>query len=702
MSENLLQPGRNCWRVDQARRVAFLIDGAAYFDAFRTAVERARRSIFIIGWDIDSQVRFKRDGDPGPTLAELLDRTVAGRRGLHAYVLIWDFAMIYALEREWLPSYKLGWRTHRRIRFFLDGNHPVGASQHQKVVVVDDQVAFVGGIDLTRARWDTPEHRADDPRRVEAWGVPYPPFHDVAALVDGEAARALAELARERWWRATGQWVAPVAEHGADPWPPQVAPDLEAVRVAVSRTQPRWDGRPEIREVERLYLDALAAARQVVYIENQYVTSTLIGDALAQALRRPDGPEVVLVLPQRSSGWLEQSTMDALRRWLLARLRAADRGGRFGLYYPLVPGLGSQCINIHSKVLVVDDRLLTLGSANLSNRSMGLDSECNLAIESGGDPRVGRAIAGLRDRLAGEHLGLPAPAVAAALERDGSLIALVHGRAGQPRRLEPLDPGAPLESDRLLAESLVVDPERPVAPQELLARFIPREHHAAARGRMGAVAAVLLLLLALAGAWRWTPLAEWFDVGRLAALVTAYRDNPATPLLVLAAYVLGGLVVAPVTVLVIVTALVFGPLLGFIYALAGALLSAAANFALGRLLGRDTVRRLAGGRLDRLARRMGRRELLTVVTLRLVPVAPFSIINLVAGVSHIRFHKFLAGTLLGMAPGILVLALFVNSVGSAIHRPDLANFAVVAAAAAALVLGAFALRRRLRRRRAGR
>ena len=113
--------------------------------------------------------------------------------------------MIFALERETTPFFGPGWRRHPRIHFHMDGNHPIGASHHSKIVVVDDAVAFVGGLDLARGRWDTPEHRPDDARRVDFNGAILPPHHDVQIAVEGEIAAALGELARERWRRATGK-----------------------------------------------------------------------------------------------------------------------------------------------------------------------------------------------------------------------------------------------------------------------------------------------------------------------------------------------------------------------------------------------------------------------------------------------------------------------------------------------------------------
>ncbi len=420
--KNILQEGHNCWRLAESGRAAFLIDGAAYFAAFAAAVARARRSVFILGWDIDSRIRLHRDGQQGDLpqrLGSFLDAVAARRKELHIHILDWDFAMLYALEREPLPSLKLGWQSHRRVHFRLDDQHPIGASHHQKIVVIDDRIAFVGGLDLAQGRWDTAEHAADDPRRRDN-GLCYPPFHDVQMLVDGETAAALGELARRRWQRVTGELPPPAGDAG-DPWPPEVTPDLHGVRIGIARTAPAFSLGGEIREVEKLYLDAIAAARTAIYIENQYLTSSVIGAALAARLREKQGPEVLLVLPRECSGWLEENTMGVLRARILRRLREADRYGRLLVCYPDTKGLGNHFIQVHSKLLVIDDRLVRIGSANLNNRSMGFDTECDLAIEAD-RPEVQEAIARFRHRLLAEHLGCTPAVVAEAVARNDSLL----------------------------------------------------------------------------------------------------------------------------------------------------------------------------------------------------------------------------------------------------------------------------------------
>jgi phospholipase D1/2 len=658
--QSLFAEGRNCWRTARAQRVSFLIDSAAYFAAFAAAAEQAQESIFIIGWDVDSRVCLVPDGmrEQQPMeLGAFLKAIVSRRRGLQVYVLEWDFAVIFALERESTTVRQQRWRTHRRVQFRMDGAHPAGASHHQKVVVVDDAVAFVGGIDLTIRRWDNAEHRAQDPRRVDPAGQFYPPVHDVQVAVDGEAARTLGQLVRERWRRATGCQLRASQGGKSDAWPPGLSADLDHISVAIARTEPKYNGNAEVREVEALYMDAIAAAQCSIYIESQYLTSAAIGNALANRLLQARGPEVVLVLPRKASGWLEQGTMDVLRARLLRQLCAADRFGRLRVYCPVVPDLDGACINLHSKVLIVDERLVRIGSSNISNRSMGLDTECDIAVESAGSAIIERAISRLRNRLLGEHLGVSAQKVAATLDAKQSLIATVEGLHGRGRTLEPLHAEVPAWRDQLIPHSTILDPERPLVPEELF-----EECSAGKSWQSGSYAPLrggiaLLISIGLAAAWLWTPLGVWLDVDTLEESATSLRGHPIAPLVVIGGYVVGITALIPVTVLITATALVFGPLLGFTYSLLGCLVSAMLTYGLGYLLGYETVCRLASAQLGRLSRRIAQYGLLAILIVRILPVTPFMALNVIAGAAHIRLRDFVLGTLLGMLPGLLVFAI---------------------------------------------
>lgn len=699
-SEPLLVEGRNCWRRARASRLAFLVDGAAYFAAFQAAVARARHQVLVLAWDFNSRVRL-RGGAPGPdALGAFLESVVARRGGPEAYVLDWDFAMIYAFERERFPVFRLDWRTHRRLHFRLDGTHPPGASHHQKVVVVDDATAFVGGFDLARSRWDTPAHRADDPERVNEDGRPYAPFHDVQVVVEGEAAAALGDLCRERWRRATGRRLDPPRSRG-DAWPPEVAPDLEDVVVAIARTEPEWGGRPGVREVETLYLDAIAAARRHIYVENQYLSSGRISAALAERLLEPNGPDVVIVVPQRCSGWFEEATMGVTRARLLERLERADRHGRLRVYYPVVPGLAADTsINVHSKILVADETLLRLGSANASNRSMRLDTECDLAVEAAGDPRVEAAIGRFRDRLLAEHLGVAPEAVSRAVAAQGSLAAGVESLRGGERTLVALDVEPDVLADHVAPDSDLLDPEKPIAAEILVERFLPvGPSRPWSRWPHAALAVALLVVLA-AGAWRSLGTGERGDLEAWLHWARALEGGLLAPVVVTAAFIAGGAVLVPVVLLVSATGYVFGPLAGFVYALAGMLGSSCLFYGLGRWLGRDLVRRLAGSYANAASRKLARHGMLAVAAVRLAPIAPSTVVDLLAGAVRVRFRDFFFGTLAGTAPGTLLLVVLGDRLGATVRDPGPVNLLLVAGLA--LVLASAWAWRRLRSRRSAR
>jgi phospholipase D1/2 len=684
--EPILKEGKNCWRIRNATRVAFLVDGAAYFDAFARSAASATESILIAGWDIDSRIRLfpqeERDDLPS-RLREFMKEIVRRRKALHVHILEWDFAVIYAFERELFPIFSRPWRQTKKIHFHLDSQHPLGSSHHQKVVVIDDRIAFVGGIDLTRRRWDTPEHAAADPRRIDASGQVYRPFHDVQIAVSGEAAEALGDLVRARWLRATGERLQPPGRGGGDPWPASVSPDLENVPVAVARTDPLGDGGEGVREVEALYLDTIALAQRFIYVENQYLSSFSVGKALAASLVKEDGPEIVIVL-RAGSDWLEETTMGVFRAKMLASIREADVHGRLAVYYPEVPNLDGKVINLHSKLMVADGTFVRVGSSNLSNRSMGVDSECDIALESTGEKRIEKGIAHLLHRLLSEHLGVSALEVERAMEEQGSLIRCIERLRGSRRTLLPFPEEAVSWTTELIPES-AIDPVEPIDPEKLLEEFVPEGAARKSGHRLRRFILFVLAMLGLAAAWRWTPLGEWIAWDTLVAMGNRVKDGGAAPVIVLSAYVIGGLVMFPVTVMIVVTAFTFGPANGFFYSLFGSLLAAIAGYGLGRVLGRHTVSWLSGARVDRLSRRLWRHGVIAVGTVRLLPIAPFTMVNLVAGAGHIRFWDFVFGTILGMAPGIAAITLFEHQLGAAVREPGLGSFALLALLAAVII-----------------
>ncbi len=483
-----------------APRLAFLVDADSYFAAVAESIDRATRSVFILGWDVDGRTELPDPRRPGRTiqLRRFLDRKARTTRGLRIRILGWDYSTLFALERQMFPKLHLGWRTHRRVIFEADATHPVGAAHHQKIIVVDDRVAYSGGLDLTVRRWDTRAHVPHDPRRLDPEHDPYRPFHDIQVAVDGDAARALGEVARERWWRATGEVVREVENVTTeDPWPRTLAPHARSAPIAISRTQGETESQPPLREVETTLLAEIAAAKRSIYIENQYLSSEVIGKALCARLDEDDGPEIVIVLPCTCSGWLEQRSMGVLRGRILHALARTKHPERLRAVYPAT---GDQDVYVHSKVLVVDEATARVGSANLSRRSLMLDSECDVTVVAGDDQDVARSIAGFRDGLLAEHLGTTTEEIARRRAEGWSLVRLVD-ELGTPGRRhfvqieeeEEEDEHAPWVAD-------IADPEAPLDAEHLLAAL--GESRARPRAvRYAAGAAAALMVLAIGVAW---------------------------------------------------------------------------------------------------------------------------------------------------------------------------------------------------------
>ncbi|HET9846436.1 MAG TPA: VTT domain-containing protein [Nitrospira sp.] len=687
---SLFEVGRNCWRVERADRASFLVDGEAYFRAFREAAIHARHHIVVLGWDFDSRISMLIDREPDgfpDRLGEFLHALLIRRRDLHIYVLTWDFHMIYLKEREWwLPSKLV---AHRRLHFYKDGTHPVGASHHQKIVVIDDALAFVGGMDFAQCRWDTNRHAAHHPQRVLLQnGGPCRPFHDVQLMVKGPVATALGDLARDRWRFATGRFIPPAKPARLDLWPQDAEPDLSAVPVAIARTAPPFAERAAIGEVEALFLDSLNRAQRYIYIETQYLTSHTIADCLAARLRDPKGPEIVMVLHPNSDGWLEQHTMDVLRGRVLERLRAADKFHRLNLNYPKIPDLHGQCISMHSKVCIIDDDVVRVGSANLSNRSMGFDTECDLAIEAAGSPAVRRAIAKFRHALLGEHLGVSPEEVQRELDKDGSLIGAVERLRGGARSLGHFDGTVSADVNEVVPDEAFIDPSRPYD-----AEFFPVERRKPAVRQIVAGMAGLVLLVLLSGLWHWTPLRNHLEVSSLVNYMEDFASGPLALPITMAGFLIGGLLVMPVLILIAVTILAFGPWWGFWYALIGMTASAMLTFWIGRLFGRRVVDYLPGSRVHRISRALASKGVLTVVALRIVPVAPFSVLNAMAGASHIRTRDFFMGTVLGEMPGLVGLAVFLDQVTETIRHPGWNSILILVGIAGLMVFVAWGLSR---------
>ncbi len=459
----ILREGETCWRIARADRMAVIVDADDYFRIAREALLKAETRIMLVGWDFDARIRLtdgqRLPGEP-ETVGEFLYWLVERTPALELYLLRWDVGAIKTLGRGSTMFTVLKWMQHPRIHTKLDGAHPTGGSHHQKIVSIDDSFAFCGGIDMTGDRWDTRDHCDDDPGRRRPGGQAYGPWHDATSALSGEAAAALAELCRDRWMRATGTMLPAIAERG-DIWPDTLDPQFRDVDVGIARTLPEIEGFTAVHEIEALFVAQIAAARGTVYLESQYFASRKVAEAIARRLDEADGPEVVIVNPHTAQGWLEPVAMDSARARLMEALRRRDTHGRLRMYHPVTAA--GEPIYVHAKITIVDDRHLRIGSANLNNRSMRLDSECDIIVDAGQETggSFGPAITALRDDLLAEHLGVTPDVVTQAVAATGSVIAAIEKLRGNGRTLVPYEVPDLSAVEAWLADNEVLDPEGP-------------------------------------------------------------------------------------------------------------------------------------------------------------------------------------------------------------------------------------------------
>jgi phosphatidylserine/phosphatidylglycerophosphate/cardiolipin synthase-like enzyme len=424
-------------------RLELLIDGADALPRIAAEIRRARRRVFLAGWFFSAGFALVRE-PARVTLVELLAETA--ERGVDVYLLAWAGAPVplFRPARRAVDEELRLLAVHPRIHVAADRHERPMHCHHEKVVVIDDLRAFVGGIDLTDLAGD----------RYDAPGHPWRPelgWHDATALIEGPAVADVASHFHLRWSEVTGEHL-PVA---AAPGP---AGSLE---LQVLRTVPEHvygslhDGAFTILQA---YAGALRRARRFIYLENQFLWSSEIVGILAGKLRNPPSPEfrLLTLLPARPNTGGEDT-----RGQLGVLLEADDGAGRVlaCTRYAVRPDGPPERVYVHAKMAVVDDEWFTVGSANLNEHSLFNDSEMNVAVA---DPVVA---AGCRRRLWAEHLGVEVG--------DGDPCALIHDlwrpvADEQARRLaagEPLTcgvatlPEVSSRSRRLLGpvQSLLVD-----------------------------------------------------------------------------------------------------------------------------------------------------------------------------------------------------------------------------------------------------
>ena len=483
--KRILDVPRNAMVEAEAEQSALLIDARNYYKTVYRALEQAEYYAVISGWQFESGVRLLRGEDAEPTqypvgLLDFLGVLCEERPKLQIFILAWDFSIVYAKDRESKQAEKFNAR-HPNIRFLWDSHPFVGASHHQKFVAVDGAVGFIGGIDLCDARWDDCDHRVDHPDRVNVVGDPCKPYHDVQACFTGPIVLSLVDLFADRWRRASGEslYLPPAdartrSRYDVGSLSSGAGEPIGAKHAALSRTQVDTRAEPaRAGEVLALFADAIGAARQFIYAETQYFTSRSVAQLLIARMRDAGLPrlEIVVFLPHGADTPMEKLALEDTQEDVLNALVEAARetGHELRLLYPASRlADGSELATfIHSKILLVDDRFLMVGSPNFTERSVALDSELAISWESTSeDDALSRCICNIRSKLLAEHSGVPAAewAIPAGLcARIDSLIERSESRlrlrevieAGPlgPVLAQIFDPGDGVLTDAVLGDS---------------------------------------------------------------------------------------------------------------------------------------------------------------------------------------------------------------------------------------------------------
>ena len=458
------------WRYAKVDRAAVLIDAADYFAAMQQAMLKARHRIFLIGWDFDTRIhladgrrwwqRSYKDDYP-KRLGSFFGWLVRHRPTLEIRILKWSFGVFKFVVRGSMWWDLVRWARHRRIDFKFDSAHPTGCSHHQKIAVLDNSLAVCGGIDMTVKRWDTREHAEHDENRKTPRGAEYDPWHDASMLMEGEIADALSDLGRDRWVRAGGTPLLPIQARGESLWPDGLEATFENVEVGIARTRAAYRDWDKVDEIEQLFVEHIRRARTFIYAESQYFASRAIGEAMLARMEEEDPPEIVIVHPANADGWLEQQAMDHARAEMVRCIKEVDKHDRFTIWTPYT---GTTPIYVHAKIMIVDDEIFRIGSANMNNRSMGLDSECDVFIDCAreGNGHACEAIAKIRMSLLAEHCGLPEEDMPELMEKHGSMAALIdHSVTEEGRNLLRYHPPELNQAEKTVAESGLLDPEEP-------------------------------------------------------------------------------------------------------------------------------------------------------------------------------------------------------------------------------------------------
>ena len=373
---NICTENKNVWCIEKIAHLGFLQDADKYYQAFFEALPQARKDVFISAWELESKVNLAKVSSELPSdLRRYFSYLARDNRHLRIKISCWKPGLYLKFSRERLAEYKWSKVSHAGVLYRSERSPYAFGSFHEKIVLVDNSCGFLGGMDVSTNRWDTPSHDIGSDFKEKNEGY-YLPVHDVQFIFTGpllKKTRQMIDLREMGRPRKKREYPVTRIRLNLD------YPHLNNTLGSLSRTDPELNA----YEIESLYIDAIRKAKKFIYIENQYFSCLPIAKELAKRLEEEDGPEIVIVLPYNYIGGFERAIYIHGRNKVQRILQKADKYHRLGIFYPSIPNeKQDQFLKVHSKVMIVDGMFITLGSANLNYRSMRLDREINLNIEA--------------------------------------------------------------------------------------------------------------------------------------------------------------------------------------------------------------------------------------------------------------------------------------------------------------------------------
>jgi uncharacterized membrane protein YdjX (TVP38/TMEM64 family) len=441
------------------------------------------------------------------------------------------------------------------------------------------------------------------------------------------------------------------------------------VSVAVSETLAQWEDVAQTEHIEALYIDMINRAERFIYMENQFFAHEGIAQALNSRLQEKPDLRVLMVSCFDPRGIMERKALWNGRVCYRDRIEANGVKDRVTLASVVSRANGvEKPVRIHSKLMVVDDAYLRIGSSNINNRSMYMDSECDVVIEAQ-DEQTRAAIRHIRNDLIREHTGRELEDIQHMIDSGAMPAEFLNYMTHSRQHLRKINDEIYRHERFSHIAKRVADPCKPLIPLGI-SMALSKAH----------IVRLLLVIMAVAAfglAWKYTPLAAYATPEKVVPVLEQVRNTPWAVPAAMAIYTIGTLLFFPHMVMTATIVLVFTPFQAFSIAMIGSLFSGAIGFWVGQKLGLRSMRALVGNAAEKISGYARKGGLAGITLLRLLPVAPYTAVNLALGMLEIPFWMFMAGTFLGTLPGTTIAALLGHSALEVWQNPTQENMTLL-------------------------